>query len=360
VAVGANQIISRIKRYPSQPRNQRLDPGVGCALQRSVLGLFVAVKHVSADVSARNFQPPHQRIPSDVAERGPINRSAIQKLVRFVTASALAQEFDAEREPNEVEYDILIEKNPEMYSPFREKNPTYQLLLSTLTSNDPLYLPRLMMWRIYAFGLDVEIQNQLRLGVIETVQEFYQNWLRLRDLVGMDSLEIKAYGGQFHINVPRSLDKMEKIWNSGLELWSAWMDKVPRTFTDAEKSIASAGMPIYTNGTFSRILLLGDLVRARIVTSPTDNEMATLLLKSDNGAMKGLEVLGWKRSVDEIADALHSIRNTLNEQLLPSVKGLFYDGKVGVFDVKRILCKVSRKQKRKATKSNVWVGSSEN
>jgi hypothetical protein len=113
---------------------------------------------------------------------------------------------------------------------------------------------------------------------------------------------------------------------------------------------------MYTGGPFSRVLLLGDLVRAGIVTTPTDNEMATLLLKAKSGATRGLKALGWGLEVQHVAEALRSIRGTLNEQLLPSVKDLFYEGKVGVFDVEHILCKVSRKQTRQATKSLFWAG----
>jgi len=289
-----------------------------------------------------------------------IERSPIQELVRFITVSALARQFDGERQSHELEYGNLIEQNPEMYSPFREQNPTYRLLLATLKSNYPLYLPRLMMWRVYAFGVGIQVQKQLQLGIVKAVQEFYQNWSKRRDIDGgMNSLEVKVYGGQYYQNVPLDIEKMEKIWNGGLNLWSAWKDHLPQPFMDAEKSIASAGMPMYTGGPFSRALLLGDLVRAGIVTTPTDNEMATLLLKAKSGAMRGLKVMGWELEVQHVADALHSIRGTLNEQLLPSVKDLFYKGKVGVFDVEHILCKVSRKQTRQATKSHFWVGRSE-
>jgi hypothetical protein len=212
-----------------------------------------------------------------------------------------------------------------------------------------------MMWRIYAFGLDVQLQKQLELGAIESVRKFYQNW---SNLAKTNSLRVTVYGGQYYQNVPRGLGEMEKIWNGGLKLWSAWMDHLPRTFTDAEKSIVSARMPMYTAGAFSRVLLLGDLVRAGVVTSPTDSELATLLMKANSGAMRGLEVLGWKLeelSVQQVADELRSIRGTLNEQLLPSVKKLFYEGTVGVFDVEHILCKVWRKQGRQATKSHFWA-----
>jgi len=260
-------------------------------------------------------------------------RSPIQELLRFVTVSALAQQFDGERQSHELEYGNLIEQNAKKYSSFREKNPTYQLL-STLKRNHPLYLLRLMMWRIYAFGLGVQVKNRLEVGVVEIVQEFYQSWSKRIDLDGMDSLRVKAYGGQYYQNVPLDLEKMGKIWNIGLKLWSAWMDHLPIPFTDAEKSIASAGMPTYAGGAFSRILLLSDLVRAGILTSPIDQEMATLLLKSDSGSMRGLEVLGWEGSVDRITDGLDSIRHTLNEQLLPWVKRLFCGGKVGVSTTK--------------------------
>src|SRR5271154_4326730 len=48
-----------------------------------------------------------------------------------------------------------------MYSPFREKNPTYQLFLLyciDFKKQRSTLAPGLMMWRIYAFGLGVQVR----------------------------------------------------------------------------------------------------------------------------------------------------------------------------------------------------------
>ena len=127
-------------------------------------------------------------------------------------------------------------------------------------------------------------------------------------------------------------------------MWSVWSGSLPRTFTDAQKSMASAHMPVYTGGMLSRLLLLGDLVTQGIVVSPTDTEMADLIVKANRGAMKGLEILGCTRTADRLAEALCSISDTLNVESSPSVKSLFHGGEVGLFDVEHILCKIARKQ----------------
>ena len=71
-------------------------------------------------------------------------------------------------------------------------------------------------------------------------------------------------------------------------------DRLPRTFAEAEKSIASSNLPLYTRGWLSQILLYGDLIRMGVVVSPMENEMAELIVKANSGAMRGLEVLGWE------------------------------------------------------------------
>ena len=92
-----------------------------------------------------------------------------------------------------------------------------------------------------------------------------------------------------------------------------------------------------------------------VVVSPTDNEMAKLIVKANCGAMRGLEVLGWERNVDGVEEALRSIRDAFNTELSPSAKALFHGGEVGAFDQEHILCKVSRKQSVSATMSPGWA-----
>ena len=113
--------------------------------------------------------------------------------------------------------------------------------------------------------------------------------------------------------------------------------------------------PLYTSGSLSQILLYGDLVCMGVLVSPTENEMAKLIVKANGGAMRGLAALEWEQNVDKVEEAIRSIRDTLNIKLSPSVKALFHGGMVGVFDVEHILCWVSRRQSINATRSPVWA-----
>ena len=56
VAIAADQIVRRIERDPAQARDQRFDPGVRRAFERAILFLFIAMKHVSADIAARDVE----------------------------------------------------------------------------------------------------------------------------------------------------------------------------------------------------------------------------------------------------------------------------------------------------------------
>ena len=89
-------------------------------------------------------------------------------------------------------------------------------------------------------------------------------------------------------------------------------------------------IPIYNNGALSRLLLYGDMVRLGIVVSPTVGEMATVIVKGDSGAMRGLEILGWKRQVTAVEEGLEILHRTLNTLLSPAVKALFHGGEVGL------------------------------
>jgi hypothetical protein len=98
-------------------------------------------------------------------------------------------------------------------------------------------------------------------------------------------------------------------------------------------------------------------VSAGIVEPPTDKELADLIIKANSGAIKGLELLGFQCHHDrvQVAAAIQGIQQYLNTELPKSVKHLFSDGKVGMFDVEHILRKVVRKQGRRGSRSPVWV-----
>jgi len=133
------------------------------------------------------------------------------------------------------------------------------------------------------------------------------------------------------------------------------MNSLPLTFAEVEISTVSVNLPVYTRGSLSQILLYGDLVRMGIVVSPTELQMVKLIVKANGGAMRGLAVLGWERTVDKVEEAIHSIQDNLNTELSPSIKALFHGEEVGVFDVEHILCTVSRKQSISTTMSYVWA-----
>jgi hypothetical protein len=270
-------------------------------------------------------------------------------LVRFISVSSHPNGF-SNYEDHERNYNELIKSDPEKYSPFRESNPTYQRMLAVLQPEDPRYLAQLMMWRVYGWGLAVEIREQLGLDRIESGAEFCHNWQKAKNCFGKESMTVTAYGGRYPLNVPSDLDGMERIWKGGERLWTKWSDHIPVNFVDAQISIGSEGLPMFTNGKLSRLLLLGDLVRALFVVPPTEVEMAKLVVDANAGAYKGLKILGCER---DVALAFHEIRKLLNDRLPESVKTKFHGGEVGLFDIEHILCKVHRKQ-GKAKTSTIW------
>lgn len=303
-------------------------------------------------LSTQSEEPPLVSLGSFSAAFRP--GASIEELVRFVTASSGIDDLPWKLDEHEHQYKQLIDQHPERYSCFREKNPTYRKVLSDLDPTDRLYLPRLMLWRVYGWGLDLSVQKQLKFHTISNGRQFYRNWSRVMGREGINALRITVYGGQYFCNIPQDVEAMERLWNGGLKIWSAWITNQPQNFTVAKKAISSEKMPIYTSGRLSQLLLLGDLVRASIVVAPTVAEMANLIFTTNSGAMKGLEALGYTRKVDHVVDALSHIRDKLNTELLPSVKMLFHGGEVGLFDVEHILCKVARKQQKSTTLSIVW------
>jgi hypothetical protein len=282
--------------------------------------------------------------------------ASMQELVQFVTVSAMLDDFSEELKSHELEYNSLINRHPETYSVFREQNPTYKLIRSQLRTNDQFYLSKLMLWRLYVWGLDIEIQNRLRLDKVKNAKQFYRKWSEVRDEEGKSAVTVTTYGGQFYSNVPKDLQGMQAIWDGGRKLWSEWTINFPQKFSDAHNAIASAKMPIYTNGTLSRMLLLGDLVCESIVVSPTAKELTGLILKANSGAIRGLQLLGFEcHTLDQIAGAIQRIRYDLHVGLSQSVMDLFRGGEVSLFDVEHLLCKVGRKQGRRDSKSLVWA-----
>lgn len=302
-----------------------------------------------------SISPAVRSVAPEYAESYAAERSRIEELIHFVNVSALRSDSSSKLESHERQYNMLLNEDPEMYLCFREQNPTYQLMLSVLQTKDRFYLARLMLWRVYGWGLETQVQKRLQFGEIKSGRGFYNKWSNVRDEDGMEALRVTAYGGQFYQNVPVDVKGMETIWNGGMKLWSDWKDRLPLTFAEAEKSIALSNLPLYTRGRLSQILLYGDLVRMGVVVSPTEIEMAKLIVKANSGAMRGLEVLGWERNVDGVEQALSSIRDALNTELSPSAKALFHGGEVGAVDLEHVLCKVSRKQSISATMSPGWA-----
>jgi len=154
-------------------------------------------------------------------------------------------------------------------------------------------------------------------------------------------------GTKAFVHIPKK--KTQKLDPCNFEL--------PQEFLTAHNAIASAKMPIYTHGILSHVLLLGDLVSVGIVEPPTNEELADLSVKANNGAINGLQLLRFRchRDHAQVAGAIHGIRQCLNTKLPESVNALFGDGEVGLFDVEHILCKVVRKQGRRGSRSPVWL-----
>ena len=204
---------------------------------------------------------------------------------------------------------------------------------------------------MYAWGLEA-VQD--RFGALKSGRDVFSAREKISKRDGNDAIKVKTYGAQFGPNVPSDVQKINKIWKAGVEIWADWQERLPLSFASAEKSIASTGIPIYNNGVLSQLLLHGDMVRLGIVVSPTVGEMATIIVKGDSGAMRGLEILGWKRQVTAVEEGLEILHRTLNSLLSPDVKALFYGGEVGLFDIEHVLCKVARKQGNMRTKSPDW------
>lgn len=322
------------------------------------------LSHLAADEPEASSSAPLSSTSLTALPRSPsfpfltATSPTIRELIRFIETSAPEPFSLNELLPHERAYRVQVEEDPEKFSCFREQNSTYRRILTTLerqaTTGDPLFLARWMMWRVYAWGLkDVQdmFVNNLRSGrdVFTARQK-----IRVSKADGNNAIKVKTYGSQFGPNVPSDLNRINKIWKGGVEIWADWQEHLPVSFASAEESFASTDMPIYGAGALSQILLYGDMVRLGIVVSPTAGEMANLLSRANSGAMRGLEILGWRHEETALDKALDMLRETLNRDLSPAAKGLFHGGEVGLFDIEHTLCKVARKQRNKQTKSPEW------
>ena len=179
-------------------------------------------------------------------------------------------------------------------------------MLAALQQEDPKYLPRLMIRRVYGWGLDIEVQEKLGLDRIQGGAEFYDNLGKVRNGLGKKSVRVTAYGGHYPLNVPSTRDGMEEIWNGGERVWTEWRERIPVNLIDAQMSIVSEGLPLYTTGKLSR-LLLGDLVRAGVVVPPTEVEMAKLVVDTNAGAYKSLKLLGCEHDMAVVLRDIHKL-----------------------------------------------------
>ena len=177
------------------------------------------------------------------------NSLELQELVHFGELSALYIDSPDTRAltPNELEYRKLLLDGPEKYLCFREQNPTYQLMVSTLAeqskSKDKFFLARLMIWRIYGWGLGLEIQEYL-CGAT-SVSQFLKRRAEVHTEKGKDALCIKAYGGQYFQNVPTDDKSMKKLWNGGVKLWSKWQRRQRLvSLGEAKNDIAQMELPM--------------------------------------------------------------------------------------------------------------------
>jgi hypothetical protein len=181
------------------------------------MGSLLISKHKAGQDAAKASSISYPTIPPLITSEPRQNLKTLSPefaaaLVRFISVSSHIRDNYQDHEKN---YNELIKNDPEKYSPFRESNPTYPLMLAALQQEDPQYLPRLMMWRVYAWGLDVEVQEQLGLHRIESGSEFYDSWEKVRNRLGKESVRVTTYGRHCTLNVPSTLDGMEEIWNGG-------------------------------------------------------------------------------------------------------------------------------------------------
>src|SRR5947207_15506025 len=133
----------------------------------------------------------------------------------------------------------------------------------------------------------------------------------------------------------------------GVKIWSRWLKRPPISFHEAHDALTANGALMYSKDRLSQLWLYGDLLRLGIIVPPSGDEMAELVFQANSGALRGLKILGFERSEEEIREAMRFLRDTLNIHLPKKVKALFSGGDIDLFDVEHALCKISRKQSQK-------------
>jgi hypothetical protein len=225
----------------------------------------------------------------------------ITELVRFIEVSALPTDSLNGLRPHEREYRLLLEDDPEKFSCFREQNPTYRRILTTLEeqsrTRDPVFLARWMIWRVYAWGLKA-VQD--RFGALKSGRHGFSAREMISKRDGNDTIKVKTYGAQFGPNVPANVQKINKIWKG---------------------SVGYCGVSYRW----------GDGNNHRERRQRHDERIGNIGVEttSDSGRGGVLEIL----------------HRTLNTLLSPAVKALFHGGEAGLFDIEHALCKLARKQR---------------
>jgi hypothetical protein len=222
-------------------------------------------------------------------------------------------------------------------------------LAADAPKNQPLFLARLMMWRLYAWGNSV-VQDSF--DQIMDAKDVLQRLEQVRPATSVTT----SYGGRFSANTPTDAAALTRIWNHGVTVWSRWiLQPWPMSFSDSQRDIKGNNVPCYSGGDQSRLLLYGDLARLEIITSPSLTEMGDLIWKANTGALKGLRILGWEGDQSSVEHAIFGLLDAVNASVSSSTKDLLHNRSAGVFDIEHALCKVSSKQRLKKSRIDVWV-----
>jgi hypothetical protein len=310
------------------------------------------------DTSVKATASPRASVSSSVlAVHAPTTiQPPIQEFLRFIEVSAQCTDISARSQidlrPDEIQYQERLIADRETFLCFRERNETYRRILASLKpetcKDEPLFLARWMMWRVYLWGL-----HALQDAVGDEISCAHDIFARQEELSRIGgAIVVSTYGARF--NPPMDLESMEMIWNHGVSIWQKWRDNLPIPFNEAHKAVKAKTAPIYFSGRLSQILLYGDLARLGIMVSPTEPELAALIFRANSGAMRGLDILGFPRYETAVAEALGSLRDTLNSGLPETARAMFHGSKASIFDVEHALCKVARKQNFRATMSLNW------
>ena len=308
------------------------------------------------DTGVRVRAPPQASVSSSIlAVKRPVT-PLIQEFLRFIEVSSQSTSISARSQidlrPDEIQYQEKLIADRETFLCFREHNETYRRILASLKpetcKDDPLFLARWMMWRVYLWGLHA-LQDAVG-DEISCARDIFTRQEELSRIGG--AIVVSTYGSQFR--PPMDLKSMEMIWNHGVNIWQKWRNNLPIPFNEAHEAVKAKVAPIYFSGYLSQILLYGDLARLAIIVSPTESELAALIFKAKGGAMRGLDILGFPQYETAVAKAIGSLRDTLNSRLPETVKAMFHGSEASIFDIEHALCKVARKQNVRATMSPNW------